>query len=289
MAQEPTTAANIKAALEMVDLFASVGVERFELTHTNIDQVLRGCRHGQTVNQVKTSLPYLIPSSFTRQNNVILRPHNSARAAYIQLDDLAAVALDKIKPAAFMVIETSPGNYQVWLAVVGAGKDEARRLRKGLNADDTASGATRVAGSRNHKHKYAPAFPVVTVIYAQPGRIATMPELEALDVVAPADPPSPPPVLPKSAGTGRWPDYARCLANAPPAMERGTSSDRKDVSKADFTYALLAIDWGHSVDEVAERLYRVSAREKKTPAYARTTAENAAAAVAARGRRNPAP
>jgi hypothetical protein len=69
-------------------------------------------------------------------------------------------------------------------------------------------------------------------------------------------------------------------------MERGAPSDRKDISRADFTFALLALDWGHSIEEVAARLYQLSAREKKTPEYARLTAENAAAAIAARGRRN---
>jgi len=111
--------ANIRAAVEMVELFASVGAERFELTHTNLDQEPRGCRHSQSVDQIKTSLPYLIPSSFRRQNNVILRPHNSARAAFIQLDDLKAEDVERVKPAAFMVIETSPANFQAWLAVEG--------------------------------------------------------------------------------------------------------------------------------------------------------------------------
>jgi hypothetical protein len=85
--------------------------------------------------------------------------------------DLPAAALENIQPAAFMVIETSPGNFQAWLAVEGAGKAEARRLRKGAGADETASGATRVAGSLNHKRKYAPGFPVVTMTHAQAGRV----------------------------------------------------------------------------------------------------------------------
>ncbi len=56
--------------------------------------------------------------------------------------------LEQLKPAAFMGLETSPGNYQAWVALPArqADKDFARRLRKGAGADDTASGATRVAG-----------------------------------------------------------------------------------------------------------------------------------------------
>jgi len=282
--------ANISAAVEMVELFASVGAERFELTHTNLDQQPRGCRHRQSVNQVKTSLPYLIPSSFRRQNNVILRPHNSAGTAFIQLDDLKADGVERVKPAAFMVIETSPANFQAWLAVEGAGKNEARRLRKGTGADETASGATRVAGSANHKRKYAPEFPIVKVTHAQEGRITTMAELDALGLVAPADPPKPPPALPRAGRAGHWPSYAKCLTNAPMTMERGQATDRRDISKADFTFAVIAIDWGHSIEETATRLMQESDKAKENgPGYAETTARNAAAAIAERAQRTNGP
>jgi hypothetical protein len=277
---------HIRAAVEMVELFASVGAERFELTHTNLDQESRGCRHGQSVDQVKTSMPYLIPSSFRRQNNVILRPHNSPGAAFIQLDDLKADDVERVKPAAFMVIETSPANFQAWLAVEGAGKAEARRLRKGTGADETASGATRIAGSANHKRKYAPGFPVVKVVHAHAGRITTLQELDALGLVAPADPPKPAPALPTAGRAGHWPSYARCLSNAPMTTEGGQATERKDISKADFTFALIAIDWGHSPEETAARLMQESDKARENgPSYAETTARNAAAAIAERAQR----
>jgi len=278
-----TEEAHIRAALEMVELFASVGAERFELTHTNLDQESRGCRHGQTVEQIKTSLPYLIPSSFRRQNNVILRPHNTASAAFIQLDDLKAEGIERVKPVAFMVIETSPANFQAWIAAAGAGKAEARRLRKGTGADEAASGATRVAGSANHKRKYAPAFPIVRVTHAQAGRIATIEELDALGLLAPADPPRPIPARSTAGQGGRWPSYAKCLSNAPMTTGQG---DRPDTSKADFTFAVIAIDWGNSPEEVAARLMQESAKARENgPGYAETTARNAAAAVAERAQR----
>ena len=70
----------------------------------------------------------------------------------------------------FLALETSPGNYQAWLALSGnEDKDFARRLRKGVGADATASGATRVAGSLNFKDKYAPNFPRVTIHAAAAG------------------------------------------------------------------------------------------------------------------------
>jgi hypothetical protein len=278
--------ARIQAAVQMVELFASVGAERFELTHTNLDQESRGCRHGQSVEQIKTSLPYLIPSSFRRQNNVILRPHNSSRAAFIQLDDLKAENIERLKPAVFMVIETSPANFQAWLAVEGAGKSEARRLRKGSGADETASGATRVAGSANHKRKYAPDFPIVKVTHAQAGKITTLQELDALGLIAAADAPKPPSALPKAGRARHWPSYAKCLSGAPMTSERGQATARQDISKADFTFALIAIDWGHSPEETAVRLMQESDKARENgPRYAETTARNAAAALAERAQR----
>ena len=81
---------------------------------------------------------------------------------FIQLDDLKADQLPRVAPAVFLTLETSPGNFQAWLALPGSeDKDFARRLRKGTGADATASGATRVAGSLNFKDKYAPDFPRV--------------------------------------------------------------------------------------------------------------------------------
>jgi hypothetical protein len=54
-------------------------------------------------------------------------------------------------PLAFMIIQTSPGNHQGWLAVEGANPDLVRGLRKGAGADQTASGTTRVAGTQNFR------------------------------------------------------------------------------------------------------------------------------------------
>jgi hypothetical protein len=104
-----------------------------------------------------------------------------------------------------------------------------------------APGATRVAGGVNFKRKYAPSFPTVQILEATPRRTVTQAELEALGLLGAPDPM---PVRPlRRAGQGRgakqWPSYERCLQNVPPAHH----SDRPDVSRADFTFCLLAIDW----------------------------------------------
>jgi len=55
------------------------------------------------------------------------------------------------------------------------------------------------------------------------------------------------------------------LQNAPPAHH----SDQPDVSRADFTFCLLAIDWGWSVAETCQRLLEQSRKARENgEAYA---------------------
>jgi hypothetical protein len=58
---------------------------------------------------------------------------------------------------------------------------------------------------------------------------------------------------------------------------------RPDISRADFTFCLLAIDWGWGIEETAERLMVHSRKARENgEAYARLTANRAADAVARR-------
>ena len=182
-----------------------------------------------------------------------------------------------------MVIRTSPGNHQAWIAVKNAPEDFARRLRKGAGADPTASGSTRIGGSLNFKRKYAPRFPQVEIIHTRAGHVVTAAELEAGGFVAP--PEKPPSTAPRvshvSRGTRRrWPSYQLCVKGAP-KVHRG---DRPDISRADFTFCMTAIDWGWSVEATAQRLMEESTKAQENgEVYALTTARNAAAAVERRG------
>ena len=65
-----------------------------------------------------------------------------------------------------------------------------------------------------------------------------------------------------------------CLKGAPP-IHRGT---RPDISKADFVWCMIAIQWGWSVDETARRLMHESAKARENgPRYALLTAQKATA------------
>jgi len=264
-------------ALEMLDAFASVGAKRFDLTFTDAAGEKVGFRGNRALDQLRTDMREILQEAAERRHNVIVRPR-PAGAALIQLDDLDDDAAARLRPLSFLILRTSPGNHQAWVAVADADTDFARRLRKGAGADPAASGATRVSGSLNFKEKHAPAFPRVETVHASPGKVVTQADLDALGVVAPPETTDPAPIhiLRRCPGAKGWPSYQRCVDNAPPARGGG----RPDISRADFTFCLLALDWGWSVEETAARLLQESGKARENgEAYALRTARNAAAAV----------
>ena len=115
-----------------------------------------------------------------------------------------------------------------------------------------------------------------------PGRVAQAAELERLGLVAEPETVTQPlrisPARLRPSGTNRkWPSYERCLEGAPPSQSRPGDSRH---SIADFTWCLIAADWGWSIDEIADRLLEESAKARENgPVYALKTARNAALAV----------
>jgi hypothetical protein len=303
-------------AQRMLDAFASIGATYFDVTFLDIDGGKRGFRPQQTAGQLRNSLPRLLPGLTARHQSMVIRPHSGVTTVsqngdsryrenrtadlghpyLIQLDDLKAEALGRVSDAAFLTIQTSPGNHQAWVAVSGLTsreetKEFARRLRKGVGADPSASGATRVAGTTNYKRKYAPEFPAVSIVETHPGRVMTPEQLDSLGLLAPPEPA--PAVLPfktsrthtRSQGARTWPDYQRSLAGAPPNRD-GTGPDR---SMADFFWCMMAAQRGWSIEDTAAKLLEVSAGTQERArlgdeGYALITAQNAAAAAERRGR-----
>ena len=295
-------------ALAMLDAFASVGVSVFDLTITNIKedergrQEVRGYEQDQSIAELRRRMPRLIADATRQQNNNIIRPRNPAGVTVIQLDDLDANTIERLAEHSFMVICTSPGNHQAWIAVDDApaekepAKDFVRRLKKSTGADATASGATRIAGGFNFKLKYAPAFPCIETTYVKPGHLTSCAALEQAGLVAPPEKVRPPlpastrPMTPSGRPSRKkWPSYAFCVQHAP--MSHG--EDRPDISRADFTWCRTAIEWGWGIDDAANRLMQLSSKAKENgESYALLTATNAAASVERqpyRGRSTPRP
>jgi len=267
-------------ARAMLDAFASVGASRFDVTWTTCAGDKEWFRRGMSLADLARTLPAMLDDAGGKQRNVIVRPHGPA-VTFIQLDDLAPANLTRLAPAVFLILETSPGNFQAWVAMAAAeDKELARCLRKGTAADATASGATRVAGSLNFKEKYAPNFPRVAIRETNPGRLTTAAELKRLGLVAEPETQPPLRISPARArpgpGSRKWPSYARCVDGAP-LNQDGTGPD---ISKADFVWCMTSITWGWSVDETAARLIEESAKAQANgDRYAILTARNAAAAV----------
>lgn len=285
---------NQDEAFRMLDTFASVDATHFDLTHLNLDGEKRDFRPHQTLTQLKNSLPRLFPGATARQNNIIVRP-TSDTTQFVQLDDLDEEKLKRIGEAAFLTLQTSPGNHQAWVGLSDLKNGEetkefARRLRKGAGADISASGSTRLAGKTNYKRKYEPDFPTVQIVDAAPGRIVNQAQLDSLGLVAPPEP-APAVILLRSRrrhsaaeGERTWPDYQRCVTGAPP-NKKGDGPDR---SMADFLWCMMAAQRGCSIEETTNKLLEVSARAQerarlRDEGYALITAQNAAAA-AMRGR-----
>jgi|ERR1039458_2676092 hypothetical protein len=277
-----TTATRAGQACQMLDAFASFGVQAFDLTQTDIDGRKRNFRPHQRWERLRCWMLHLLESAIARQDNVIVRPRG-ATTELVQLDDLRGAGLERVRGVAFLILATSAGNHQAWVAVRECSADFARRLRQASGADPSASGAARLAGSVNFKRKYAPNFPTVNILETTPRRTTSPGELEGLGLLASSQPLNlalPPRRVSPSCRPKPWPSYERCLWGAPLAHH----SDQPDVSRADFTFCLLAIDWGWTVPDVCRRLLQMSPKARHSgAAYAELTAQRAAAAVARRG------
>jgi hypothetical protein len=185
---------DIKEAERMLDLFTSVGARSFVVTKTDVEQKLIW---GKTYSaaELRDKLPAMVRTAEIRKShhlpdgqtvrageNLIIRP-TGPDVAFVQLDDLSTEQLARVRPAAFLIIATSPGNHQAWIACgqvdKSESKDVVRRVRKAVGGGDmSASGATRVAGTVNYKRKYEPDYPTVSILHGVPGRVMTVEQLQ---------------------------------------------------------------------------------------------------------------
>jgi RepB DNA-primase from phage plasmid len=286
-------------ALAMLAVFASVGAQAFDLSLTDLSgaPVKGRQRPGKSLEEIRRSIGRVLREAERNQHNVIVRPR-SATTLLIQLDDFTAEKAVQVQSCAFMTVCTSPDNYQVWLAVSDGPQENDReaaklfrtQVRRSAGADHSATGAVRIAGSKNFKQKYAPAFPIIGLAHVAAGRTVTAAMLEKAGLLAPRQAPAvqPPASVPHSvsrqkaqaSGLWYWPDYQQSLRGAP--LKGDGTPDR---SLADFMWCKWAIQRGHSIEQTAEKLSEVSAKAQERMrirgdhGYTLLTARNAAAAV----------
>jgi hypothetical protein len=286
-------------ALAMLAAFATVGARVFDLSLTDLSgaPVKGQQRPDKSLEEIRRSIGRVLREAERNQHNVIIRPR-SATALLIQLDDFTAEKAVQVQSCAFMTVCTSPDNYQVWLAVSDGPQEDDReaaklfrtRVRRSAGADHSATGAVRIAGSKNFKQKYAPAFPIIELAQVAAGRTVTAAMLEKAGLLAARQAPAiqPPASVPplvsrhKAQASGRWywPDYQQSLRGAP--LKGDGTPDR---SLGDFMWCKWALQRGHSIEQTAAKLAEVSAkaqermRIRSDHGYTLLTARNAAAAV----------
>jgi hypothetical protein len=265
-------------AQAMLDICASVGATAVDLTLTSSAGEKEWFRRNLPLAELGRMLTAMLDDATAKKRNVIIRPHGPT-VTLLQLDDLKA---HQLPPAAvvFVTLETSPGNYQAWLALPGKlDKEFASRIRKGAGADIGASGATRIPGRFNFKDDHAPEktgrpeYPRVTITEARRGQMTTVTELDQLGLVAPKQefrPLSPA----RFTNPRKWPSYEIAVDGAP-LNKAGTGPS---LSHADFVWCMTCSTWGFDEKEIIERLLEESEHARRPEngrPYAERTAKNA--------------
>lgn len=289
--------AAVGQAAAMVELFGSVGADKFDFNLVEYDpnkprDVGDNLEFDTlSTNKFLENIPRAIELNHSEYAHFFVRPRLSGSGvALLQLDDLGQQAVENLQPFGLLGLKTSGGNHQVVLAIKGVTAQELsaikRKCEQVYGADLGANGSYRVAGSKNLKSKYAPAFPTVEIIFGNPGKIVTIAELEQVDIVVAAETHSSKlgadgaginspllcsiPVAGSSFGK-QMPDYAYFLGR--PHLKKDGSVD---LSATDYAFAATALRRGFSQEEVIAELARHRSKAAVRPDYARRTIAAAA-------------
>jgi hypothetical protein len=269
-------------------LCASVGVERVKRvlvddTKPDGDPERITLARDHTLAEFQGQLPYYLERN--RRSSVesmTVRIRFKGDFRLLQLDDTPPAVLEVLRPFAFFMPATSPGNGQAWLAFAEdlseAQYDELRyRLFKTgplakLGVNGGAHGSVRWPGSLNKKpsRRYADGEPPrVQLLYAAVGRTVTVAELESAGLLGEA-PPKQKAVdvrairgkLPKG-----WPDLTELYAKYD-----------DDRSRAEYVWCLKALQKGWPAAHVERELsvVRSKATVRSRDSYVSDTVRKAA-------------
>lgn len=275
----------------MVAAFESVNRDSFDLTLTDGQKSVVEYTPALGGQELVERLPDVLEEAEEKELNVIIRPRpDDCKPILVQLDDLDSSEMARVRPEAFLTLNTSFNNYQCWLAMDELEKDSVsefrRRLIASVGADLGANGAVRLAGSLNVKPQYKQSdggYPRVKLIEVIGGLLTTPEQLEGIGLLYN----SPPCVSSSGFSSGQgsvsgnryskgspkqWPSYDRVFAGA-----YNTKSGKPDVSRVDFCWARTALQWGWGEGEVVTKLIELSpkARQRREE-YAVRTVQRAA-------------
>lgn len=194
------------------------------------------------------SIPYLKAEN-ANGRHILIKPDQNVEPYYLLVDDLDGYLLSRHhkKASTFkagrLVVETSPGNYQVWIrSSRSLGLDEKRYWLKKLNSDPGADPNNRwgrCPGFRNRKQKHKTSsglYPLAKLIWVDWKHTADIPVIVAPTRVRPDLPHQP------RGGVCQTTSIAR------------TDYDKSDESATDFAYALALYRRGVEESEIMKRI-----------------------------------
>ncbi|MDQ3474141.1 MAG: RepB family DNA primase, partial [Acidobacteriota bacterium] len=291
---------SISEARKLVEAFTSVGVDQFKTVFISCVSLTGDyrCLNSEDVgaSALRGRLADYVRRSERQQQSVCLRPMNPelkqddkvcSQGALIQVDDCTPEILERLAPYSFLTVETSPSNFQAWIALprgVTEGKRVAVRERllrqlKETGANGGAFNSVRLAGSLNAKEKYRGAdgrLPRVRLCDVAPGLVIAPDVLDAAGLLAAPLPPRVTRV--ETYSNAQIPteeaDYHSYLARS-----GKSDSDKPDRSNADICYAIRMLNLGWPRHSVASRLNDLSSKAQgRRDKYAENTV-NAAARI----------
>ncbi len=280
---------------DALEVFESVGAFSFEVTHLHDPSPRKNKnRNYEAVDggDFRAGLPRYLEMNRVEQAggeywSMAVRPR-SERVVFWLVDDATRETCERLRAVSLLQIETSPGNYQSWLAVGDESEKKELDVLRGrflrevsrTGGNGGSFGALRWPGSFNHKPERKQADgsqPAVRIVHLEMGCITTVAELESMGLLAP-------PiarvggsnfkVVPHKVPT-KWPSWEQELG-----YSKTKSDGTRDRSVADFRWCRTALLWGWSETEVAAKLREVSPKAcDETKHYLEITVANAARAA----------
>lgn len=219
------------------------------------------------------SIPYLKAEN-AKGRHILMQPHPSAEPFYMLADDLnwghiqkQHMTADHIYRPGRMIIETSPGNYQVWIrSKRELPIDEKKFWLKKMKSDPSASPKNRwgrCPGFRNRKEKYRDTehfFPLARLIWVDYAKQADIPIMKT-DV--------------KNANDRKSCANSYCSSSLPNIIRKNYEKGNESVT--DFSFALALARRGASPEYIENRIrseredWQNHVGEKRTEAYLKTT------------------
>ncbi len=285
----------LEQAYFALDGFAAVGADSFKVT---LKDERTGAVNAEDydLRGLVVAMPDLIERNERGEESLILRPEGGA---FIQIDDCRDDERQLLEPFSFLEAETSPGNFQSWIALDPATDDAARKLVRerlltgallGTSANAAPGGAMRWIGSLNCKREHERAdgsFPRVELRALHFSRIATVEQLEQAGLLAPpcdslsfttASSGQICPLPLRKSADGKEPSYQRCEQSV-----KHSRTGKIDRSGVDALFAVTCFDWGIGFDRVVSLLKEYSEKAKRRrDDYAERTAAWAQKQVANR-------